>query len=132
MAAKTPRRVDRDTPLIEWIVAGIGVGVIISVISWLLLQAQRPVTPPSIDVVAERTVPVPSGFLVQFVARNVGTSSAQNVTIEGTLGDGAAVESARTMIDHVPGDSEVRGGLFFRVDPRSARLRLRAVGYQEP
>ena len=60
-------------------------------------------------------------------------ATAAAVQIEGELLDGERViATSQVTLDYVPGNSERRGGLFFREDPEAHGLKVRALGYAEP
>lgn len=122
-----------NTPLAEWIVAALGGAVLIGVFGFLLWQAfVVPDTPPDIQVQVDLITPVTNGFVVQFVARNKGSRSAEGVVVRGELRTGARAETGETTLDYVPARSETRGGIFFASDPRQGLLDIRPLGYEQP
>jgi uncharacterized protein (TIGR02588 family) len=118
----------------EWLVAALGLLLVLTTVTYLLVQAVRgPPVPPDVVVRVDSIVPTSSaGFLVQFRAANTGDETAAGLTVVGELRDASGVETSRTPLDYLPGHSERGGGLFFRRDPRRATVRLWAEGYQEP
>lgn len=133
MAARQHRNTAADTPVAEWIVAAVGAVLMAGVLGSLLWQAVA--VPPSgadVRVDIESVTPGGPGFVAEFVARNSGGTSAEGVVIRGELRTGDRIETADTTLDRVPPRSEVRGGLFFRSDPRQGSLDLRALGYEQP
>jgi uncharacterized protein (TIGR02588 family) len=125
---------NRATPLLEWLVAGLGVVLVGGAIAFLVYHSLvRDQTPPDIRLVAERVLDLGNGYLVQFRAFNEGRSAAAQVTVEGELAgaDGTA-ETAEAVLDYLPPRSDREGGLLFTTDPRTGKLRLRATGYAKP
>lgn len=121
-------------PAWEWILAGIGVLLVVGVIAAMI---HRGVThndrPQSFEVTVTSVNPSAGGYLAKFRVRNTGTQTAAAVEIEGKLNRGSQeVESATANITYVPGNSEREGGLFFKNDPSKFDLQLRATGYEKP
>ncbi|MGE0179360.1 MAG: TIGR02588 family protein [Sphingomonas sp.] len=133
MAAKEKKA--SGTPLLEWIAAGIGLALLLGLLSVIGREALRggPTEPPAIEVSVRRIAATPSGYVVEFEARNIAGGTAQSVDVEGMLTSGGApVERSGITFDYIPGHSHRSGGLFFRRDPRQGVLALRALGYQIP
>ncbi len=90
-------------------------------------------SPPDVTVHVDSIVPTRNGYLVQFRAVNEGGATAEGLTVEGVLRNGAEIlESSSTVLEYVPAHSEREGGLFFSSDPRQHQLQLRAKGYENP
>lgn len=123
-----------DTPVAEWIVAGIGLVLVLGAIGYLLYQAvYGDHSSPEITVRVEAVTQTSNGFLVKFRAANQGGATAEGVVVQGIVGEGTEkAESSQTTIDYLPSHSERKGGLFFTQDPRQLELQIRAFGYQEP
>lgn len=134
-SGQTEREPDGRTPALEWISAALGLLItlaILAFIGWQALAGPDEV-PPAIEVTVRQVVPLPGGYVVEVVARNVSPSTAANVQIEGRLErQGQTVATSRATLDYVPGHSERQGGLFFEEDPRAHDLGLRALGYARP
>jgi uncharacterized protein (TIGR02588 family) len=128
------RQPRQAVPLLEWIVAAIGVLLVGGAIGYLVYHSMtRGETPPDIRVDAEQVLELAHGYVVQFRALNEGGSAAAQVTVEGELvGPDGATERAETVLDYLPPRSDRAGGLLFRSDPRLGELRLRATGYAKP
>ena len=122
-------------PLLEWLAAAVGLLLSLAVVAIIGREALNGEMeqPPAIEVRAERVVPLRSGFLVEVEAANRSGGTAAIVEVEGTLKSGeATVETSTLAFDYVPGHAERKGGLFFKADPRTHSLELRALGYQAP
>lgn len=132
--SKTGKESESNPPLLEWVIAGIGLLLVAGVLGLLLYKAiWKEPSPPQITVSVFSIVPTQNGYLVQFRALNQGSSTAEGVVIGGELRRGAeTVESSQTTLDYLPANSERGGGLFFTHDPRQSELQLRACGYEEP
>ena len=64
---------------------------------------------------------------------NLSPATAAAVQIEGELVEGERVlATSQVTLDYVPGNSERRGGLFFRENPQAYDLEIRALGYAKP
>lgn len=124
----------RAVPLLEWIIAGLGVLLVGGAIAFLVYHSvTRGQTPPDIRVGAERVLDLDHGYVVQFRALNEGGAAAAQVTIEGELvGPDGTIERGEAVLDYLPPRSDRAGGLLFTTDPRNGELRLRATGYVKP
>lgn len=133
-AGEPHRRSGQATPLLEWIVGGLGVLLVGGAIAFLVYHSLvRDRTPPDIRLVAERVLDLRNGYVVQFRAFNEGRSAAADLTIEGELaGPDGKTEVSEAVLDYLPPRSGREGGLFFSQDPRAGQLSLRAKGYVKP
>jgi uncharacterized protein (TIGR02588 family) len=117
----------------EWVAGGVSALVVLGILAVLVREIAQPGRPPDIRVTVDSVLPVSSGHLVRFTARNTGTEAGADVVVEGELRVGAAVvETSTASVDYLPGGAVRRGGLFFTRDPALGRLRLRALGYEAP
>lgn len=124
---------NEHTSLLEWVVAALGLVLVVTAVWVMLADARRERTPPDIVVRADSVHALPgSGFLVRFTAHNRGRETAAEVEIVGELRDAAGTATSRVRLDYLPGESRRGGGLLFARDPRAGALALRAEGYREP
>ena len=128
------RKAEADTALIEWVFGGIGVVLLLSCIAFLAYEGFNngeepgPITSSVIDIVAAG-----DHHIVTFEIANGGSQTLSNLHVSARLLDGEReVESARTMIDYLPGRSSHEGGFYFEHDPRALRIEIRPEGYQKP
>lgn len=121
-------------PLLEWIAAGLGLALTLSVVGYCLwegLTAER--GHPILSVVVKEITPAGDLYVVKIRVRNAGFSAAAAVEVTGTIeGAGAVVEEHSTTFAYVPGQGSAEGGLVFHTDPRAGSLVLRAQGYADP
>jgi uncharacterized protein (TIGR02588 family) len=124
----------KDAPLWMWAIALLGLSLVAGSIAYMLYEAAAgDSSPPDVTVRVDSIIPTRNGYLVKFQAINEGGSTAEGLTVEGELRNGAeSVETSDTTIEYVPSHSEREGGLFFTSDPRQYELRLRAKGYENP
>jgi uncharacterized protein (TIGR02588 family) len=129
--SKTPQ-----IPVSEWIVAGIGVCLVIATIALLALDiaAHNTAKPPAVSLESDTVIVTPISYLAKVNARNEGGRTAADLRVEGVLLDssGNEVEKSEATLDFLPPNSRRELGLFFQADPRKYRLSLRATGYQNP
>lgn len=117
----------------EWVAAAVSALIVLGILGVLIGEATAESTPPDITLRADSIVAVSDGFVVSITAHNRGTGTASNVTVNAELLDGSSVvETASATFDYIPGESRRGGGMFFRRDPRSLTLRMKAAGWQDP
>lgn len=118
----------------EWAVAAVSAVVVLGAIGLMLYEALAGAsTPPDMEVRVDEVTQITGGYLVQLQVRNVGQSTAAEVTVEGELKNGEqTVETSETTIDYVPAEATRSGGLFFTENPAMYTLEVRALGYDEP
>ena len=123
-----------DAPPWMWGIALLGLALVLGSIVFMLYEAAAgDSSPPDVTVQVDSILPTRNGFLVKFRAVNEGGSTAEGLTMEGELRDGAqSVETSNTTIEYVPSHSEREGGFFFTRDPRQYELQIRAKGYEKP
>ena len=119
--------------ILEWIVAGIGLLLVVGVVAFLVVQARHSNgSSPMISVRSDSVIALgDGGYLVHFTAENSARTTAASVAIVGELGDGTGAETRRATLDFVPGRTARHGALVFARDPRGG-LKLRVEGFQEP
>jgi uncharacterized protein (TIGR02588 family) len=121
---------------LEWIIAVIGVILVVGSIGFLLYSAIiQTDKPPTLIVNKKPTETVEGGFLVKFVLENKGENNAAAVTVEGKLMNGEKeIETSSASISYAPSNSKREGGLFFNENPDDPKfkLELRALGYEKP
>lgn len=122
------------TSALEWASAVVGLLVLLLVFGVIGADLLRGgAAPPAIAVEARTVTASGSGYLVTFEAINRGGGTAAAVEIEGSLSvPGKPSETATVTLDYVAAGAWVEGGLFFADDPRTGRLTLRALGFQDP
>ncbi|WP_306752324.1 TIGR02588 family protein [Paracoccus actinidiae] len=123
------------TPVLEWISAAIGLVLTVAMLGFIGWQAWKHTgeEPPAIKVHVQHILPAGDGYVVEFVAVNLSPATAAAVQIEGELIEGERViATSQVTLDYVPGNSERRGGLFFRENPQGYDLEIRALGYAQP
>ncbi|HZV84042.1 MAG TPA: hypothetical protein VFF48_03560 [Brevundimonas sp.] len=118
---------------LEWVVAGLGLAVTLTVLVMLALAALEPATSPVLSARAVSVTPVPAGFRVEAEVRNTGGRTAAAVEVEGVLTPPAgAPETATTSLDYLPRGGAETASLLFREDPHRGRLELTVRGWSEP
>ncbi|MCP9496061.1 MAG: hypothetical protein MSG64_16560 [Pyrinomonadaceae bacterium MAG19_C2-C3] len=130
-----PKPRKEKKPLIwEWIVATVGLVLVVSAIGFMLYRAIKGnASPPVISISVDSIMPTGDKFLVTFRAVNHGELTAAGLTVEGELRSGTqSVETSSATLNYVPSRSKRRGGLFFINDPRKFELKLRPKGYEQP
>jgi uncharacterized protein (TIGR02588 family) len=135
MSGQHDKRQDSGTPVLEWIAAAIGLILTLAMLGFIGWQAWKSTGEelPAIEVRIQRIVPAAGGFVAEFAAANLSPATAAAVQIEGELREGErVVATSQVTLDYVPGNSEQRGGLFFRENPQAYGFEVRALGYAKP
>lgn len=135
ISRRQDKQKDSGTPVLEWIAAGIGLVLTLAMLGFIGWQAWKSEGEevPGIEIHVQRIVPAAGGWVVEIAAQNVSAATAAAVQIEGELiKDGRVLATSQVTLDYVPGNSERRGGLLFREDPRAHDLEMRALSYAKP
>ncbi len=88
--------------------------------------------PPDIVVSSDTIIKQASHYALHINAKNKGTNTAEDVSIEIKVGKGDDQETARLEFPYLPGKSTVDGWVTFRQDPSTDRLEFRVLGYSTP
>lgn len=122
------------TSLIEWIVAAVGLILVLFSIGFLAYKAViSKDSPPNLTVKVTSIERLSNGYLVEFKVENEGERPAASVVIEGKLSNGEKeIETKTSTIDYVASDSERNGGLFYTENPEQNNLEIKAIGYENP
>jgi uncharacterized protein (TIGR02588 family) len=122
------------TPLLEWIVAGVGVVLLSSLLIFLLVDALRnEPAKPDIVIQVQSISRTGGAHIASFKAINRGRDNAAAVVIAGELrSNGGKIEQSWVTLDYLPSGSEKTGGLLFTEDPHRYELAIRALGYVKP
>lgn len=128
------KKQSESTPVWEWIIAVVGLILVVGAIGSAFYSAVfSKSTPPILSVTSEPPQPSGDGFIVPFHVKNTGNRTAAAVTIEGELKSGDEVaETSTATLTYSPAHSERGGGLYFTKNPQQFNLQIRATGYQEP
>lgn len=126
--AKPSSRKD-PIPALEWITAALGLIVFLALVAVLVREAMTSGSDdvPRLSARVEAVTPVADHYVAQVIVANASGQTAAAVQVEGKLGD----ETAHATLDYVPGNSEAKGGLLMKSDPR-AGLEVSVVGYELP
>ncbi len=118
----------------EWIVAAVGLILVLGTIGLTLHRAMtEESTPPKLEIVVDSQQPSGDGYLVRFTVKNSGDQTAAAVAIEGELKNGAdTAETSSATLTYSPAHSIRHGGLYFTKNPQNFNLQIRATGYEEP
>jgi len=134
---KETRERPKKTPVWEWIIAAVGLILVVAALGTTLYRAViEESTPPILEISVEAIVPTANGYLVNFSVKNNGNQTAAGLTVEGELktdAEGAeSVETISATLAYAPANSRREGGLFFSKNPNEYRLEIRAKGYEKP
>ncbi|MGI8409611.1 MAG: hypothetical protein ACR2M8_07010 [Pyrinomonadaceae bacterium] len=124
----------KNVPVGEWIVAVVGLILVIGSISLTLYRAlTEESTPPVISITVDSILPAENGFLVRFSVQNTGNQTAADLNIEGVLKNGEEIaETSAMTLTYAPAHSMREGGLFFTKNPNELDLQIRSTGYSVP
>jgi len=131
---KQEKNPPKEVPVWEWIVAAIGLILVVGSISLMLYRAfTEESTPPILSVNVDSVSPTENGYLIRFSVKNAGNTTAADLAIEGELKSGSEiVETSSAVLTYAPANSNREGGLFFTKNPNDFELNIRPVGYSVP
>ncbi len=131
---KEIRERPKQTPVWEWIIAAVGLILVVAALGTTLYRAvTEESTPPILEISVEAIQPNANGYLVKFRVKNTGNQTASGLTIEGELKRGEeSAETSSATLAYAPANSRREGGLFFSKNPNEYKLEIRAKGYEKP
>lgn len=131
---KKPAKSLRErTPICEWLAAGAGLILTLTVIGYLVFEGVTAGDgPPILSVAAQPAQAVAGSFIVPVTVRNDGDTTAADVAVRATVQGVTGTEERSASFALVPARGEAVGGLVFETDPRGRPISLRAEGYAEP
>jgi len=131
---KEIRERPKQTPVWEWIIAAVGLILVVAALGTTLYRAvTEESTPPILEISVEAIQPNANGYLVKFRVKNTGNQTAAGLTIEGELKRGEeSAETSSATLAYTPANSQREGGLFFSKNPNEYKLEIRAKGYEKP
>jgi uncharacterized protein (TIGR02588 family) len=121
-------------PLAEWVAAACGGVVMLATLAslgWLAINERDGTVDPAVQVLAiERQG---DRHHVKLRVENQGAAAAEGLRVQAQLRRGeAVVEEAEVEFEHVPAHAHRTAGVFFRNDPRQAKLELSVRSYRQP
>jgi uncharacterized protein (TIGR02588 family) len=131
---KRPDAQKTRTPVLEWLLGGLGVALLVSCVAFLIYEGiADDERPGRILASVKEIVGAESAYIVTFELHNSGSQALANVHVTARITDGAnEVERVQTVIDYLPGRSHQEGGFYFTNDPRAFKLEITPEGYQKP
>ena len=115
-----------DQPVLQWIMAGLGLILTLAAAGVIVHEAIQPPSPPDLTAEVTATRPAAAGFVAEIEIRNEGRDTAAAVQVEGRSGE----DTASTTIDYVPGKGRTAVALAFPGAP--APVEARVTGWSEP
>jgi uncharacterized protein (TIGR02588 family) len=133
-AKRSDQRKEGHTPILEWVLGGIGCVLLVSCVVFLVYEGlSSDEQPGPITATVLEIVDVGNRHVVTFEVMNGGSQTLSNFQVSGRLLErDREVERATTTIDYLPGRSSQQGGFYFDRDPRDMRLEIVPEGYQKP
>jgi uncharacterized protein (TIGR02588 family) len=121
-------------PTWEWVVAGIGLLMLLALVGFTTYRIFTDRNaPPTFTTEVETIVPSGDSYLVTFHVTNVGDQTAAAVNVEGRLLEGEKeVERSVATLTYAPAHSTRTATLIFMKDPRLHGLEIRPVGFEKP
>ena len=124
--AKSSKSSSPDRPVLQWIMAGLGLVLTLTAAGIIVYEAMQPPSPPDLTAEVTAVRSAAAGFVAEIEIRNEGRDTAAAVQVEGQSGG----ETASTTIDYVPGKGRTAVALAFPGDP--APVEARVTGWSEP
>lgn len=129
----SPAKPANSTPVLEWVAAGLGALLTLSLVGALLGDVLKgDGRPPEFLVRKMQTVALRDGHLVKIEVRNIGDAPAEQVEIEGLLRSAQGEERVSLAFDEIAARSSRQGGLIFKAHPEEGQLKLAAKAYIAP
>ena len=124
---KTPgRKTVAPRPLLQMVMAAIGVIVTAAAVVIVVWEAMQPQDPPALSARIVEIQSTAAGYVATVQVANAGLSTAAGVDVEGVLGD----QTATATLDYVPGKGHAKAYLRFDADPRGAAVSVK--GWSAP
>jgi uncharacterized protein (TIGR02588 family) len=122
------------TPLLEWVLGGIGVVLLVACVAFLVYEGLNGEESPGAISAEVKEISAANGMhIVTFELHNAGSQTLSNVHLTARISQGdREIERAQTIVDYLPGHSRQEGGFYFKHDPRSYTLEIVPEGYQKP
>ena len=120
--------------LLEWIAAGIGALITLTLVGLIVLEAAGPTAPvPVLSIKPVIFAHERGASIVQVEVTNHSSETAASLNIEGELRRGGeTVETSNATLAYLPGHSTRSAGIIFSRDPRAFDLSVRATGFEVP
>ena len=119
---------------VEWVTGVVSTLLVLILLGWIGREALvADSRPPELSIVIEQVQQIQGLYRVDILLRNAGEKTAAAVHVVGNtmLSDGSS-ELAGVTFDYAPAQSQTKGALFFRKDPRRGNVTIIPVGYTEP
>lgn len=119
---------------LEWGVFAVGLVLVASVVAYLAYDgATLGDAPPNVEVRLGTPRQGAHNFLVPLTVTNHGDKTAGGVLVQVTLESaGGAHEQSEITFAALPRRASREGYVTFQTDPRTAPLKARVLGYEEP
>lgn len=126
--ARAPAKPRRPS-LLEWTSGAVGLILVLTAIAILAWQGLKGGdAPPEIEVRPTGVARSGDGWRLDVEVSNTGESTAQDVVVEGRLGD----DTSEVTLDYLPGDGRRAASLVFTTRPDPAAVELRVRGWVDP
>ncbi|MFN2512755.1 MAG: hypothetical protein ABR568_15200 [Pyrinomonadaceae bacterium] len=119
---------------LEWVVFALGLILVSAALGYLIYSgASMGHEPPSLEVRLGTPEQRQFNFIVPVTVVNHGDETAEGVLIEVVMTSGGE-EKERGELDvaFLPRHATREGWVTFDLDPRTAQLKARVLGYQKP
>ena len=132
-ARKNKQQSTANTPLLEWLVGGLGVILLVATVVFLVYEGlHNGEQPGAVTASVKEIVNGGDLYILTFELHNAGSQTLSNVHVSARVMDGEReIERAQTVIDYLPGRSRQAGGFFFQNDPQRYRVEIVPEGYQK-
>lgn len=118
----------------EWVVFAVGLILVTGTLAYLIYDgATMGSSPPRLEVRLGTPEQRSNHFTVPVTVLNHGDKTAGGVRIEVLMkSEGVERERSELDIPFLPRGAQREGWVTFEQDPRSAELKARVLGYEEP
>jgi len=131
MRKSTPENPAKN--LLEWIVFGISLLLVLSVLGFLAMAAARVEDGPPELLAKAGTPETKDGWTrIPVTVENKGNRVASNVEVRVCTGTGEARQEAGFTLDFVPRGASRAGAVSFKHTGEALALECEVLGYEEP
>lgn len=119
-----------NIPLAEWIVAAVGLLLVLVTFGYLAVRMLREQSPPSFHAKIESVSDTGNQFLIKVVVENTGGTPVADLCMRAVFEDGQAAKEVT--LSYLPSHSDRRVGFVLDQRPTAEKTSFEFVSYTQP